>query len=139
MAKPNSKPPLRRLFTTGTLKQMAVARYQGGITWANNIFVNEARGVESGILLFDSQAAAEAYQKRQGGYPFVVCEFPVTAINKDLLSRCEEVAPHVYSGEFRQWIYPQAIVFDRCWWHTYKETLEQTVTELPPGEIILRT
>ena len=119
---------LKRVFTTGTLKQMAVAKYTGAITWAQEIFVSEEQGIQRGILLFDSQAAAAAYQKSRGGYPFVVCEFPVEAIDKDYLVRCEEVGSHTYDQPFRQWWYSEAIIFDRAWWHTYKQVAED-ITE----------
>ena len=130
MARKQKIPALKRLFTTGTLKQMAVARYQGGITWAQNIFVNDSVGIQQGILLFDSLEAATEYQRRQGGLPLVVCEFPVKSIEKELLLRCEEYRnPNL---EFRQWIYPTAIVWDRCWWHTVKEVAEEYVPAEPP-------
>ena len=130
-----TQPKLRRLFTTGTLKQMAVARYQGGITWAQPIFIGLEQGIRNGILLFDNQEAAATYQRDRGGYPFVVCEFAVEAIDKDYLVRCSEQGPHKFKGDYRQWCYSEPIIFDRCWWHTYKEVEEDAVEESPVKSI----
>lgn len=119
-------PPLKRLYTTGTLEQMAIAKLQGAINWSQLIFVNSTVGVDQGILLFDNQQAAFEYQHRKSGYPLVVCEFRVDDIDKDLLLRCEEFSPPTtFTESFRQWIYKDAIAFDRCWWHTYKQVEEK--------------
>ena len=109
---------LQRLYFTGDLGRMAVARRDGGIYWAEEI------GTQRGILLFDDLQAAAEYQKSQAGYPFVVGEFGRQCVDVELLERVANAVPH-YSGDYRAWVYPQAIGFDTVRWHTYREVAEQ--------------
>ena len=109
-----SHPPLKRLFATGRLAQMAVARRDGAIRWAE-----ELEG-QRGILVFDDQQAAAERAADLQGWPFVVVEFERRVIEVDLLERVANAVPH-YSGRYRAWLYPQEIWFDRAWWHVYRQ------------------
>jgi len=111
-------PPLTRVATTGSMAQMAMARAAGSIGWAQ--VIRDRTGQErQGILLWDSVAAAAADQIARRGYPCVVCEIDVAAIDLDLLERVDPAG-----SPARQWIYPAAIEFDRVWWHQYTQQEE---------------
>lgn len=122
MAKQNSKPPLKRVYWTAELKKVAIARLQGGISWAELLYVNDAVGLQSGVLLFDTLEAATAYIKRKNEDFAVVVELPIKSIERELLVRCQE-----FTGtdlEFRQWIYPNHIWFDRVKFHKIETVAE---------------
>ena len=87
MAKQNSKPPLKRVYWTAELKKVAIARLQGGISWAELLLVNDSIGLQQGVLLFDTLEAATAYIKRKSEDFAVVVELPVKSIEKELLVR----------------------------------------------------
>lgn len=128
-------PPLTRLFTTGTLAQMAIARNQGGITWADQV------GEEQGILLFDQlETCARWHQHHYDSWPFVVCEFERAAIRVGML---RPVSVGQSPGE-RAWIYPEEIWFERTWWHKHEQVQPDPVqprilaTNQPTGNITLK-
>lgn len=111
--------PLRRVFTTGTLAQMAIAKNQGGITWA------EAIGEQQGILLFDQlDSCARYHQRRWASWPFVICEFEREVIRVGLLV---PVQVGQEPGE-RAWLYPEEIWFERSWWHKHEQ---QAIAQAP--------
>ena len=58
-------PALRKVYWTAELKKVAIARLQGGISWAELVLVNDSVGLQQGILLFDSLEAAHSYIKRK--------------------------------------------------------------------------
>jgi len=136
MAKQTEKriPALKKVFWTAELKKVAIARLQGGISWAELLYVNDAVGLQPGVLLFDTLEAATAYIKRKAEDFAVVVELPIRSIEKELLVRCSE-----FTGtdlEFRQWIYPNHIWFDRVRFHkieTVKE--EQDLAALVPPPV----
>lgn len=120
-------PPLRKVYWTAELKKVAIARLQGGISWAELVYVNDAVGLQPGVLLFDSLEAATAYVQRRSEEFAVVVELPVKSIERELLVRCNE-----FTGtdlEFRQWIYPNHIWFDRVKFHKIETVAESTPAE----------
>ena len=123
MAKQNTKvPALKRVYWTAELKKVAIARLQGGISWAELLYVNDAVGLQSGVLLFDTLESATAYIKRKNEEFAVVVELPIKSIEKELLLRCQE-----FTGtdlEFRQWIYPNHIWFDSVKFHKFETVAE---------------
>ena len=127
MAKQTTKvPALKRVYWTAELKKVAIARLQGGISWAELLLVNDSVGLQSGVLLFDNIEAAHAYIRRKNEDFAVIVELPVNSIEKELLVRCQE-----FTGtdlEFRQWIYPNHIWFDRVKFHKF-ETVAEDQTE----------
>lgn len=125
-------PPLKRVYWTAELRKVAIARLQGGISWAELILVNDAIGLQQGVLLFDSLEAATAYIQRRKEDFAVVVELPITAIEKELLVRCQEYSGTEFKGEFRQWIYPNHIWFDRVKFHKIETVAERA--ELPPPD-----
>lgn len=130
MAKQEKKiPPLRKVYWTAELKKVAIARLQGGISWAELLLVNDSVGLQPGVLLFDTLAAATAYALRKKEQFAVVVELPVGSIEKELLVRCEEFAGT--DLEFRQWIYPNHIWFDRVKFHKIETVTESATVELP--------
>jgi hypothetical protein len=118
-------PALKRVYWTAELKKVAVARLQGGISWAELLLVNDSVGLQQGILLFDTKEAAHAYIKRRAEDFQIVVELPVKSIEKELLVRCSEFE-HT-DLEFRQWIYPSHIWFDSVKFHKF-----ETVPDTPP-------
>mgnify|MGYP003704382525 CR=1 FL=1 len=119
-------PALRKVYWTAELKKVAIARLQGGISWAELVYVNDAVGLQSGVLLFDNIEAAHTYIRRKNEDFAVIVELPVKSIEKELLVRCQE-----FTGtdlEFRQWIYPNHIWFDRVKFHKF-ETVAEDQTE----------
>jgi hypothetical protein len=121
-------PALKRVYWTAELKKVAIARLQGGVSWAELILVNDSVGLQQGILLFDSLEAAHAYIKRKAEPFQIVVELPVKSIEKELLVRCEEYSGREFEGEFRQWIYPNHIWFDAVKFHKF-ETVTEDQTE----------
>ena len=117
-------PPLKRVYWTAELKKVAIARLQGGVSWAELILVNDSVGLQQGILLFDTKEAAHAYISRRKEDFQIVVELPVKSIEKELLVRCQEFSAREFAGEFRQWIYPRHIWFDSVRFHKF-----ETVTE----------
>jgi hypothetical protein len=117
-------PPLKRVYWTAELKKVAVARLQGGISWAELLLVNDSVGLQQGVLLFDSVEAAHAYISRRKEPFAVVVELPVKSIERELLVRCQEFEPRDFAGEFRQWIYPNHIWFDRVKFHKFETVAE---------------
>ena len=114
-------PPLRRLFTTGTLAQMAIAKNQGGINWAERYEPDH-----EGILLFDNlEACARYHQRRYDSWPFVVCEFEREVVRVGVLV---PVRVGQEPGE-RVWVYPEEIWFEGTWWHKYEQ--QQLVADAP--------
>ena len=146
MAKQEKKiPALRKVYWTAELKKVAIARLQGGISWAELVYVNDSVGLQSGVLLFDTLESATAYIRRKNEEFAVIVELPVSSIEKELLLRCQE-----FTGtdlEFRQWIYPNHIWFDRVKFHTVQQVVDQpegprvvdlTVTPIV-GDVVLVT
>ena len=124
---------------TAELKKVAIARLQGGISWAELILVNDAVGLQQGVLLFDSLEAATAYIKRKAEDFAVVVELPIAAIEKELLVRCQEFSGAEFKGEFRQWIYPNHIWFDRVRFHKIETVAEeQDMASLAPPPVQAR-
>jgi hypothetical protein len=124
-------PPLTRVYWTAELKKVAMARLQGGISWAELLIVNSSIKAQPGILLFDSVEAATAYiQKRKESFAVVV-ELPVSSIEKELLVRCEEFSGREFSGQFRQWIYPHHIWFDQVRFHK----IQTVAQEVDPADL----
>lgn len=121
-------PALKRVYWTAELKKVAIARLQGGISWAELLLVNDSIGLQQGVLLFDTLEAATAYISRKKEPFAVVVELPIAAIEKELLVRCQEFSAHEFKGEFRQWIYPNHIWFDRVKFHKI-ETVTEDQTE----------
>ncbi|CAB4166069.1 hypothetical protein UFOVP849_13 [uncultured Caudovirales phage] len=128
-------PPLKQVYWTAELKKVAIARLQGGISWAELIMVNDSVGLQPGVLLFDSLAAATAYIRQKNEDFAVVVELPVKSIEKELLVRCQE-----FGGtdlEFRQWIYPNHIWFDRVKFHKIETVAEEVdICDLAPQPVI---
>lgn len=117
-------PALKQVYWTAELKKVAIARLQGGVSWAELLLVNDSVGLQQGILLFDTKEAAHAYISRRKEDFQIVVELPVKSIEKELLVRCQEYSAHDFDGEFRQWIYPNHIWFDAVKFHKF-----ETVTE----------
>jgi hypothetical protein len=117
-------PPLTRVYWTAELKKAAIARLQGGISWAELLLVNDSVGLQQGVLLFDNLEAAHAYIKRRGEEFQIVVELPIKSIEKELLVRCNEFDRHHFDGEFRQWIYPNHIWFDAVKFHKFETRAE---------------
>ena len=66
MAKQDKKiPALKRVYWTAELKKVAIARLQGGISWAELLYVNDSVGLQQGVLLFDKLEAAHDYIRRK--------------------------------------------------------------------------
>ena len=129
MAKDDKKiPALTRVYWTAELKKVAIARLQGGISWAELLLVNDSVGLQQGVLLFDSLDAAHAYIKRKSEDFQIVVELPVKSIEKELLVRCQEFESRSTELEFRQWIYPNHIWFDSVKFHKF-ETVAEDQTE----------
>lgn len=105
-------PPLKTLFAVDALGPMAVARRLGGIGWAHQY------GELAGILLFDTLAAAAAYQTANHGYPFVIAEFGRGCVDVDLLEPVRDMVPG-YDDIYRAWVYPSEIWFGDVRWHQY--------------------
>jgi hypothetical protein len=123
MPKNQPQPPaLKQVYWTAELKKVAIARLQGGISWAESIWIGGGREREPGILLFDTAEAAQAYIARKAEDFQIVVELPVSSIQKELLVRCRE-----FTGtdlEFRQWIYPSHIWFDSVKFHRFETVAE---------------
>lgn len=129
MARQEKKiPPLKKVYWTAELKKVAIARLQGGISWAELLLVNDSVGLQQGVLLFDTLEAATAYIKRKSEDFQVVVELPVGSIEKELLVRCQEFEPRGSNLEFRQWIYPNHIWFDRVKFHKIETVAEKPDT-----------
>lgn len=123
MANKKTQPPaLKKIYWTAELKKVAIARLQGGISWAELLLVNDSIGMQQGVLLFDTLDAAHAYIKRKAEPFQVVVELPVTAIQKELLVRCSEFGGTAL--EFRQWIYHNHIWFDQVKFHKFETVAE---------------
>ena len=125
MAKTKQPPALKRIYWTAELKKVAIARLQGGISWAELLLVNDSVGLQQGILLFDTKEAAHAYIARRKENFQIVVELPVKSIEKQLLVRCAEFEPREFAGEFRQWIYPNHIWFDAVKFHKFETVAEE--------------
>ena len=128
-------PALKRVYWTAELKKVAIARLQGGISWAELILVNDSVGLQQGILLFDTLEAAHAYIARRKEPFAVVVELPVKSIEKELLVRCQEFSGHEFKGEFRQWIYPNHIWFDSVRFHKFETVTEDQTPKLNQAEL----
>jgi hypothetical protein len=125
MAKNKTQPPaLKRVYWTAELKKVAIARLQGGVSWAELILVNDSVGLQQGILLFDTKEAAHAYISRRKEDFQIVVELPVKSIERELLVRCAEFSARDFAGEFRQWIYPRHIWFDSVKFHKFETVAE---------------
>lgn len=127
-------PPLKRVYWTAELKKVAIARLQGGISWAELILVNDAIGLQQGVLLFDSLEAAGAYIGQKKEDFAVVVELPIASIEKELLVRCQEFSARDFDGEFRQWIYPNHIWFDRVKFHKFETVAEDQTAAITATE-----
>jgi hypothetical protein len=133
MANKKTQPPaLKKIYWTAELKKVAIARLQGGISWAELLLVNDSIGMQQGVLLFDSLDAAHAYIKRRAEPFQVVVELPITAIQKELLVRCSEFGGTAL--EFRQWIYPNHIWFDAVRFHKFETVAEDQTQQLNQAE-----
>ena len=134
MAK-NKIPALKKVYWTAELGKVAVARLQGGISWAELILVNDAVGLQQGVLLFDSLEAAHAYIRQRKEDFQIVVELPVKSIERELLVRCQEFAAREFKEEFRQWIYPNHIWFDSVRFHKF-ETVKTggEAVDIPPPD-----
>jgi len=131
MAKQEKKiPALKKVYWTAELKKVAIARLQGGISWAELLLVNDSIGLQPGVLLFDSLEAATAYIKRKAEDFAVVVELPVKSIEKELLVRCQEFEPRDFDHEFRQWIYPNHIWFDTVKFHKIETVAEDQTDKI---------
>ena len=133
MTKQTKIPPLKRVYWTAELKKVAIARLQGGISWAELLLVNDSVGLQQGILLFDNLEAAHAYISRRKEDFQIVVELPVKSIEKELLVRCQE-----FTGtdlEFRQWIYPNHIWFDAVKFHKFETVAEDQTQKLNQAEL----
>jgi len=136
MTKQKTQPPaLKRVYWTAELRKVAIARLQGGVSWAELILVNDAVGLQQGILLFDSLEAAHAYIKRRKEDFQIVVELPVKSVEKELLVRCQEYSAHEFDGEFRQWIYPNHIWFDSVKFHKFETVTEDQTQKLNDAEL----
>jgi hypothetical protein len=136
MTKNTKQPPaLKRVYWTAELKKAAVARLQGGVSWAELILVNDSVGLQQGILLFDTLEAAHAYIKQRKEPVQIVVELPVKSIEKELLVRCQEYTGTEFKGEFRQWIYPNHVWFDSVKFHKF-ETVKTggEAVDIPPPD-----
>lgn len=130
MAKNKKQPPaLKQVYWTAELRKVAIARLQGGISWAELIQVEPDQLPQPGVLLFDTLEAAHAYIARSREDFAVVVELPVTAIQKQLLVRCQEFVNT--DLEFRQWIYPHHIWFDSVRFHKFSTVAQ----EVDPAEL----
>ena len=123
-------PPLKRVYWTAELKKVAIARLQGGVSWAELLLVNDSVGLQQGILLFDTLEAAHAYIKRKKEDFQIVVELPVKSIERELLVRCQEYSGREFEGEFRQWIYPNHIWFDAVKFHKFETVAEDQTQQL---------
>ena len=128
-------PALKRVYWTAELKKVAIARLQGGVSWAELLLVNDSVGLQQGILLFDSLEAAHAYISRRKEDFQIVVELPVKSIEKELLVRCQEYSAHDFDGEFRQWIYPNHIWFDSVKFHKFETVAEDQTQKLNQAEL----
>lgn len=128
-------PALKRVYWTAELKKVAVARLQGGVSWAELILVNDSVGLQQGVLLFDTLESAHAYISRRKEPFAVVVELPVKSIERELLVRCQEFAARDFEGEFRQWIYPNHIWFDRVKFHKFETVAEDQTAQLNQAEL----
>jgi hypothetical protein len=128
-------PALKRVYWTAELKKVAIARLQGGVSWAELILVNDSVGLQQGILLFDTAEAAHAYISRRKEDFQIVVELPVKSIEKELLVRCQEYSAHDFDGEFRQWIYPNHIWFDSVKFHKFETVAEDQTQKLNQAEL----
>jgi hypothetical protein len=135
MTKQTKIPPLKRVYWTAELKKVAIARLQGGISWAELLLVNDSVGLQQGILLFDTLEAAHAYIARRKEDFQIVVELPVKSIEKELLVRCQEFSGHEFKGEFRQWIYPNHIWFDAVKFHKFETVAEEQTQKLNQAEL----
>ena len=128
-------PALKRVYWTAELKKVAIARLQGGVSWAELILVNDSVGLQQGVLLFDTLEAAHAYIARKKEPFAVVVELPIKSIEKELLVRCQEFSGHEFAGEFRQWIYPNHIWFDAVKFHKFETVTEDQTLKLNQAEL----
>lgn len=138
--------PLERVYHTAALGPMAVARQQGGITWA------EVWGDDTGILLWEDLESAAAWAIGQWGRPAVVVEIGRQDIRTGLLRAATDPDLRPWTSH-RLWIYPEAIPFSTVRWHTYREDIAEPArvyelaisgtaappTDLPSGNITLPT
>jgi hypothetical protein len=138
MTKQTKIPPLKRVYWTAELKKVAIARLQGGISWAELILVNDSVGLQQGVLLFDTLESATAYIKRKAEDFAVVVELPIAAVEKELLVRCQEFSGSEFKGEFRQWIYPNHIWFDAVKFHKIETVTEQQELPKPDFSTIMQ-
>jgi len=97
---------------------MAVARQQGGITWA------EAWADDQGILLWEDLESAAAWAIDQWGRPAVVVEIGRQDIRTGLLRAATDPDLRAHTSG-RLWIYPEAIHFTTVRWHTYREDIAE--------------
>ena len=134
MTKNTKQPPaLKKVYWTAELKKVAIARLQGGVSWAELLLVNDSVGLQQGILLFDNIDAAHAYIKRKKEDFQIIVELPVKSIEKELLVRCQEFSAREFKEEFRQWIYPNHIWFDSVKFHKFETVAEeQDMAKLAP-------
>ena len=142
----SQRPPIERVYFTAALGPMAVARQQGGITWA------ESWGEDQGILLWEDLESAAAWAIGQWGRPAVVVEIPREAIRTGLLRPATDASVLAYTSD-RVWIYREPIEFTTVRWHTYREDLAEPARvyelaisgtaapepDLPSGTITLPT
>lgn len=126
-------PPLKKVYWTAELKKVAIARLQGGISWAELLLVNDSVGLQPGVLLFDTLEAATAYALRKKEQFAVVVELPVNSIEKELLVRCQEFGGS--NLEFRQWIYPNHIWFDRVKFHKIETVAEDQTDKINQADL----
>ena len=110
----SKRPPIERVFWSGTLGQCAIARVGGGIEWA------EPWREQTGILLWESREDCAAWQIARAGRPVVVCEIGRADIATALLERVRDPDLSRLSRD-RMWIYPDAITFTHVRWWTYRE------------------
>ncbi len=92
---------------------MAQARAQGAIEWSHEW--PQGRG----ILLWESQEDAAAWQIARAGRPTVVLELGVEHILTGELERVSEPTMRQLSHQ-RMWLYPHPIHLRHVRWHTYR-------------------
>lgn len=112
------RPPIDRVFWTAPIGQVAVARRDGGIHWADEW------GDQQGILLWEHQQEAADWQIARSGRPVVVVEITRADIQTQSFQPVQAPELRLWARG-RLWISGRAIQFSRVWWHTYREDLAQ--------------
>lgn len=122
------RPAIQSLFHTASLDRMAVARLQGGISWAEDL------GRQQGILLWDSREAATAWAEEQWGLPVIVVEIPRGSLDFDHLEPWQD--PWSWNQPYRAYCYHQAIEFDWVRWYRVMPEAHSLMPEwLQPAEV----